>query len=76
MKESANLRETHVLKNKTKNSTFSQEVRLINKIILKNICHECFQKLLKLYARSQLKLFTLLSCDPLVSHDNILHHLV
>lgn len=76
MKESANLRETHVLNNKNKNSTFSQEVRLINKIILKSICHECFQKLLKLYARSQLKLFTLLSFDPLVSHDNILHHLV
>lgn len=71
MKESANLRETHILKNKTKNSiTLLQEVRLINKIIIKNICHECFQKLLKLYARSQLKLFTLLSCDPLVSHDN------
>lgn len=76
MKESANLRENYVLKNKTKDSTFSQEVRLINKIIIKNICHECFQKLLKLYARSQLKLFTLLSWDPLVSHDNILHHLV
>lgn len=49
MKESANLRETHVLKNKNKNSiTLLQEVRLINKIIIKNICHECFQKLLKL----------------------------
>lgn len=76
MKESANLRENLVLKNKTQDSTFSQEVRLINKIIIKNICHECFQKLLKLYARSQLQLFTWLSCDPLVSHDNILHHLV
>lgn len=47
MKESANLRENLVLKNKTKDSTFSQEVRLINKIIIKKYMPWVFSETFK-----------------------------